>query len=83
MVTFKEIMERDMPEQTIFVGDVVKWHKHHPIGMVGGCYIKHGFRLLSIVFYENEKLQIVDAVDQHNCELVGKNCKLKLLDNPF
>ena len=83
MVTFKEIMERDMPEQTIFVGDVVKWHKHHPIGMVGECYIKHGFRLISIVFYENEKIRVANTVDQHNCVVVGKNCKLNVLDNHF
>ena len=75
MTTFKEIMERDMPEQTIFVGDVVKWHIEHPLGVVVATYKWQGFRLLTIACRGDNIPKVFNRVRQESCKLIGRNYK--------
>lgn len=75
MVTFKEIMERDMPEQTIFVGDVVKWHSTSRLAVVVATYNWQGFRLLTIAYRGDNIPQIFNRVRQESCKIVGRNYK--------
>ena len=75
MVTFKEIMERDMPEQTIFVGDVVKWCNTSRLAVVVATYNWQGFRLLTIAYRGVNKPEIFNRVTQESCKLIGRNYK--------
>lgn len=75
MVTFKEIMERDMPEQTIFIGDVVRFHKNLPLGVVVATETWQGFRLLTIAYRGDNIPKIFNRVRQESCKLIGRNYK--------
>lgn len=75
MVTFKEIMEREMPEQTIFVGDVVKWCNTPRLAVVVATYNWQGFRLLKIACRGVNKTEIFNRVTQESCKLIGRNYK--------
>lgn len=64
-----------IPEQTIFIGDVVKFHNDKPAGVVMETYTGYLTNLLTVKYIQDGYGVTYHFVDASGCKLVGRNYK--------